>query len=134
MNLKNIRWKQRFENFEKAFNFLNESTQKNNYSPLEASGLIKAFEITFELAWKTLKDYLEMSGVDTKSPREVIKQSFSAKLIEDGHIWIEMLEKRNELSHTYENQEVYRIVGVIKQNYFKAIEQVYTRLKRSIDD
>lgn len=129
MNNKNIRWQQRFENFEKAFLFLKELVEKENYTTLEASGLVKAFEFTFELAWKTMKDYLEMLGIETKSPREVIKESFTAELISEGYEWLNMLEKRNELSHTYDEIEAEKAVKIIKENYFNHIEKIYTSLK-----
>ena len=134
MNLKDVRWEQRFENFEKAFSFFKRACKKKNYSPLEASGLVKAFEFTFELAWKTLKDYLEMTGIDAKFPRDVIKQSYNTQLIEDGHRWMLMLEKRNELSHTYDQKEADKAVAIIKSKYFSAVEQVYKKLKQRIDE
>jgi len=62
--------------------------------------LIKSFEMTFELSWKTLKDYLKYNGIDVKLPREVIKQSFSNDIIADGQLWIEMLEERHLVAHT----------------------------------
>ncbi len=134
MELKDIRWKQRFENFQKAFLFLKNSVQQKNYTPLEASGLVKAFEFTFELAWKTLKDFLEANGVDTKTPREVIKQAFSSDIIKDGHTWMIMLEKRNELSHTYDESEANKAVNIIKEHYYRAIEQVFETLGKNIND
>jgi len=113
--------------------FLKSVTKQDKYSPLEASGLVKVFEFTFELAWKTLKDYLEMSGVDTETPREVIKQAFSSQIIEDGHTWMLMLEKRNELSHTYDEVEAKKSVKTIKQQYFAPIEQVFETLKMRLN-
>jgi len=55
-----IRWRQRFENFERAFLLLREAFEKDPaaMSDLEKEGAIQRFEYTFELAWKTLKDYL----------------------------------------------------------------------------
>ena len=62
---KNIRWKQRFENFERAFMLLKEAFEKGiaEMSDLEKEGVVQRFEYTFELAWKTLKDYLIHSGI-----------------------------------------------------------------------
>jgi nucleotidyltransferase substrate binding protein (TIGR01987 family) len=134
MELKDIRWKQRFGNFKKAFLFLKSSVELKSYTPLEASGLVKAFEFTFELAWKTLKDFLEVNGVDSKTPREVIKQAFSSEIIEDGHMWMIMLEKRNEFSHTYDEAEANKAVNIIKEKYFKAIEQVFETLGKKVND
>ena len=85
MNGKDIRWKQRFENFSKAFKQLDEAIKVYpNLSDLEKEGLVQRFEYTFELAWKTLKDYLESKGVIVSFPRDVIKEAFAAQVVEDG--------------------------------------------------
>jgi nucleotidyltransferase substrate binding protein (TIGR01987 family) len=103
-----VRWKQRFENFERAFRLLKEAFTQDlgTMSDLEKEGAIQRFEYTFELAWKTLRDYLIYSGVafDQITPRSVIKQAFAAKIIQDGQVWIDMLEQRNLMSHTYDDE------------------------------
>ena len=98
---KEIRWKQRFVNFEKAFQTLERTVVIENPSEAERGGLIQFFEVAFELSWKTLKDYLEAGGFQVKSPREVLKQAFQSGIIQDGHAWMEALEDRNLTAHTY---------------------------------
>lgn len=88
---KDIRWKQRFQNFERSFIFFSKSCKLDAYDELQSAGLVKAFEFTFELAWKTLKDYLLEQGIEVQFPRDAIKQAFAAELIVDGALWIEML-------------------------------------------
>jgi nucleotidyltransferase substrate binding protein (TIGR01987 family) len=99
-----IRWKQRFDNFDRAFVLLREVCDRGvtSLSQLEKEGAIQRFEVAFELAWKTLKDYLEESGmvVNPVTPRNVIKEAFAAKLLEDAQVWIDMMLHRNLLSHT----------------------------------
>ncbi|MCX6291443.1 MAG: nucleotidyltransferase substrate binding protein [Bacteroidetes bacterium] len=129
MAKKDVRWKQRFRNFEKAFIYFERAVEIEKYSDLEASGLVQAFEFTFELGWKTLKDYLYEMGTVTNFARDTIKESFKGKLIEDGHAWIEMLENRNELSHTYNNKTAKKAVKIIRKKYYPAIRQVYQFLK-----
>lgn len=125
-----LRWKQRSQNFEKAFIRLKEAViNADNLSDLEKEGLVQRFEYTLELAWKTLKDYLSFQGVDAKFPREVIKESFAADLIEDGEIWMDMLEKRNLMSHTYEESIFLETVDNIKTIYFDEILKLYNYLK-----
>jgi nucleotidyltransferase substrate binding protein (TIGR01987 family) len=124
-----IRWKQRFQNFEKAFLFFTTAVEKQDYTPIETGGLVQAFEFTFELAWKTIKDYLYEQGVETQFPREAIKEGFNTKIIDDGHTWIHMLDKRNELSHTYNENVAKQAVQIIKERYYPAIKQVYQYLK-----
>jgi nucleotidyltransferase substrate binding protein (TIGR01987 family) len=129
-----VRWKQRFENFEHAFLLLKGAFEKDigGMSDLEKEGVVQRFEYTFELAWKTLKDYLVYSGVafDQITPRSVIKQAFAAKIIEDGQTWIDMLEQRNLMSHTYDKETFDAVVRNISQRYFIALEQVFTWLKQ----
>jgi nucleotidyltransferase substrate binding protein (TIGR01987 family) len=128
-----VRWKQRFENFERAFLLLQEAFGQDarEMSDLEKEGAIQRFKYTFELAWKTLKDYLVYSGVvfDQITPRSVIKQAFAAKIIEDGQVWIDMLEQRNLMSHTYDDESFQIAFSSISQSYLIAIEQVFTWLK-----
>ena len=100
------RWKQRFENFDRAFVLLRDALTRPTtaLSPLEKEGVIQRFEYTFELAWKTLKDYLEEGGlvIAPVTPRQVIKEAYAAKVIPQGAVWIAMLDHRNLLSHTYD--------------------------------
>jgi nucleotidyltransferase substrate binding protein (TIGR01987 family) len=72
-------------------------------NPLEKEGAIRRFEYCFELAWKTVKDYMEQSGFvfPIVTPRQVLKDAFAARIIADGQVWIDMLDHRNLLSHTY---------------------------------
>lgn len=125
-----VRWKQRFQNFENAFLFLQRAEKLGVYDELQSAGLIQSFEFTFELAWKTLKDYLELQGIVVQFPRDVIKESFTTKLIEDGHVWIKMLDKRNELTHTYNQEQAKHAVTIIRKEYYPALEQVYNTLKK----
>src|ERR1700733_2978054 len=122
---KDIRWKQRFQNFERAFIFLSKSCKLEAYDELQGAGLVQSFEFTFELAWKTLKDYLEEQGLEIQFPREVIKQAFTTQLIEGGHLWFESVDKRNELTHTYNQEQATKAVQTIRNRYFKPLEQVY---------
>ena len=125
---KSKRWQQRFANLEKSYLFLMSALQKNAYTPLETSGLIKTFEFTFELSWKTLKDYLDAQGIIADSPRETLKQAFQIGLIEDGHLWIEMLDKRNELTHTYDEPAAQKAASLIKAKYQKGLTQLFDKL------
>lgn len=79
------------------------------------------------VTWKTMKDYLEASGVviTPVTPREVIKQVFSAKLFEDGQVWIDMMLHRNQLSHTYDFSKFAQILEVVKERYLPAMEHLH---------
>jgi nucleotidyltransferase substrate binding protein (TIGR01987 family) len=135
MNGKEIRWKQRFQNFEKAFSHLDEAVQKvKELSVLEKEGLIQRFEYTFELAWKTLKDYLESENVEAKFPREVIKKGFQYEILLNGEVWMEMLEKRNLMAHTY-NEEIFGMaVNHVVHFFYPEIKQLYIFFQKKIQD
>lgn len=129
-----LRWKQRFQNFERAFLLLQEALENNldSRSVLEKEGIIQRFQYTFELAWKTLNDYLKYQGLvlDQTTPRAVIKQAFASGIIEDGQIWITILEQRNLMAHTYNKENFEKAISEISQHYLQAIRQVYKRLKK----
>jgi len=128
-----MRWKQRLENFERGMRLLKEAfdTHPDGLSDLEKEGVVQRFEYTFELAWKTLKDYLVYSGVafDQITPRSVIKQAFAARIIKDGQMWIDMLEQRNLMAHTYDLETFETVFSSIEQRYVGALEQVFAWLK-----
>jgi len=126
MREKEIRWKQRYENLTKAYTQLNTAIiDFDKLSVLEKEGLIQRFEYTFELAWKTLKDYLEANDVMMSFPREVIKAAFHYGIINNGEVWMDMLEKRNLLAHTYNEERFQLAVRKIKDEYYDAITQVF---------
>lgn len=128
-NEKETRWRQRYENFEKAYNKFNAAIiDFPKLSTLEKEGLIQRFEYTFELAWKTLKDYLESQEVTAEFPREVIKSAFHYGLIKSGEVWMDMLEKRNLMAHTYNEARFNLAITKIKDEYSIAIKQVYDDL------
>jgi nucleotidyltransferase substrate binding protein (TIGR01987 family) len=123
-----VRWKQRFQNFDRAFLLLQEAlTGNRTLSALEKEGVIQRFEYTYELAWKTLKDYLEASGVVISpiTPRQVIKEGFAARIIPGGQVWIKMLDNRNLLSHTYDSAVFEQAVKAIGDHYLPAMAELH---------
>lgn len=124
------RWKQRFENFEKSYKLLEKYSKQPITTDLEKAGVIQFFEVTFELAWKVLKDYLEAQGYVLKSPRETIKQAFQIDLIVDGHSWMEALSKRNLTTHTYDEAFADKFVIEIKQIYVPLFTSLYEKLAK----
>lgn len=131
---KDIRWKQRFENFEKAVRQLDKGVERplKDLSELEQYGVIQSFEFTFELAWKTLKDYLENKGTEAAFPRDVIKSAFQSGLIDDGDAWMDMLEKRNWMAHAYDEKRFHEALSRIFTSYTACLRQVYLRLGKEI--
>lgn len=124
-----IRWKQRFSNYKKAVTQLTEFIEKGELNKFEVQGLIQCFEYTFELAWKTMKDYLELEGFEVKSPRNTIQTAFQIQLITEGHVWIDALEKRNLMAHTYDEEIAKEAEQLIKQKYYPAINELLYKLE-----
>jgi nucleotidyltransferase substrate binding protein (TIGR01987 family) len=127
-----IRWIQRFSNFERAFLLLQDSLNTEQLSILERAGLIQFFEMTFELAWKLLKDYEETEGLIVKTPREAIKQAFQSGLISNGHDWIDALQDRNLTAHTYNEETAIAVEAKIRSKYFQLLAEVYAYFKNKI--
>jgi len=127
-----IRWQQRFQNLDRAIQLLRQPLAGGveRLSILEKEGLIQRFEFTLELAWKTLKDYLEYSGVviEPATPRNVVKEAFAAKIVADGQVWIDMLDHRNLLSHTYDEKAFCAAVDALADRYLPAIIALHTWL------
>lgn len=103
--------------------------QFETLNTLEKEGLIQRFEYTFELAWKTMKDLLEAEYISVSFPREVIKVAFQYHLIRNGELWMDMLQNRNLLTHTYEEKRFLAAIEKIVSEYYPAITQVYEELK-----
>jgi len=126
-NLKDIRWRQRYENFGRAYRqFELVSVKDTEHDPLFRAALIQTFEFLFELAWKTMKDKLESEGFVLKNPRDTIQQALESEYIADGEAWIKMLETRNDLSHMYDEQ-----VSIVAE---RAIQSVYAKQFQELHD
>lgn len=124
-----IRFIQRFSNFKKAVNQLEAFIEKENISKFEALGLLHCFEYTFELAWKTMKDYLENEGFEVNSPREAIQTAFQIELITDGHVWIDVLNKRDLIANTYDQNKVSEAEELIIYKYYPEIKEFSGKLE-----
>lgn len=127
-----IRWQQRFENFKRAF-FLLKETQElklNQLSALEKEGIIQRFAFTLELAWKTLKDKMEFDGLqlDRISPKVVLKEAYQAKYINNIELWLEMINDRNLVSHTYDFTVFEELIPVIQSKYIPLIQDLHESL------
>lgn len=131
--LKAIRWQQRYQNLNRAFQQLRQGVSIESPSKIEIQGIIQSFEFTFELAWKTLKDYLEAQGVLCAFPRDVLKQAFHYEILENGEIWLEMLSKRNLLAHTYDEQLALEAYRLISEVYYIHMQSLLDWLADRID-
>ncbi len=130
-----IRWKQRYANFSLAVGNLAASLRLEEPDIFQRAGMIQFFEMSFELAWKTLKDYLEYQGVqDIKSPRAVIKKAFEIGVVQDGETWLRGLEDRNMTAHTYDETSAREVEKLIRETYFPLLERLLDIFKQKLDD
>lgn len=110
-------------NFEKALNRLKEAlaAEKND---LIRDSAIQRFEFTLDLAWKTLKTYLEeYQGVRCVSPKECLREGFQNGIIENDPFWLELVDLRNETVHTYKEEVAERVYGSLPRavGYFETL-------------
>ena len=115
---------QRLENLEKADRQLLRACSMGELSELELTGLIKLFEIAFELAWKTLKDLLYYEGYEVNTPREVMRKAFEAGIIADSQPWLDALDSRNLMSHTYDAKQAAEAERQIKDKYAPLVDSL----------
>ena len=122
------RWLYRFDNYKRAFILLREAIESEKpLTQLEKEGCIQRFEYAFELAWKTIKDYLEGEGliISPLTPSNVIRTAFEARVIAEGQVWFDALDARNKMSHTYDLAKFEQVITDIRSSYLAAMEAVY---------
>lgn len=125
MTYPDSRYKQRFANFERALTSLRSAVEPGTaaLSALEREGVVQRFEYTFELAWKTLKDYLGHEGVSIvpTTAQQVFRAAAESNIISDEQIWIAMLDHVAFLAHTYEATRFEQAVDAIASRYVPAL-------------
>ena len=135
-NTQNIRWVQRFNNYEKALASLTLAIGLSKQRPLtdlEKQGLIQAFEFTHELAWNVIKDYFSYQGTQNiTGSRDATREAYSQGLVEDGEGWMAMIQSRNKTSHTYNRGVADEIVNAIENSYFLLFVAFSNKIKTLI--
>lgn len=124
-----IRWKQRLDNWNRAFAQWEEFLALPGMNKFELQGYIQCYEYNFELAWKTMKDWLEAEGFEVNSPRSAIQTAFAAGLISDGAGWIDALEKRNLMAHSYDEARAQEAKALITDRYYPLFVQLIVILR-----
>ncbi len=121
MAAQDIRWVQRYRHFIQAFEQLKsavELSEQRDLSELEEQGMIQAFEYTHELAWNTLKDFLEHQGLQhLYGSKDSSREAFKKGLIENGEVWMDMIKSRKLGSYTYNRDIARKIITAIRKDY-----------------
>lgn len=138
MTQQDMRWIQRFNHFNKALSQLREAVtlaQQRPLSKLEEQGLIQSFEYTHELAWNTLKDFLEERGAfNLFGSKDTTRMAFKNGLIENGEVWMDMIKNRNLTTHTYNEAVAAQIRSAILNSYSGEFDKLYMTLSRLKDE
>lgn len=128
-----IRWLQRLDSYERALAQLGSAVQLSGeraLSDLERQGVVQAFEFTHELAWKTMKDFLEFRGAsEIFGSKDAVRGAFSSGLLRDGDVWMRMIAARNLSSHTYNRETVEVLFRDIISDFFPAFGLLAMRLR-----
>ena len=128
------RWEQKLNSYRKALGRLVEVVnvmKVRQLNDFEADGLIQRFEFTFELAWKLMKSYADYQGADKEimGSRDAVRWAFENKLIEDSDVWMEMIKRRNDTSHNYDEDTAAEVVLRVKDSYLQAFVCFYDKIK-----
>lgn len=139
---KDIRWEQRFANFVKAMDKLQQSVEYIQHiniadtdlgsvlNEMVKEGLIQRFEYTHELAWNVMKDYAEYQGNSTVGgSRDASREAFKLQLISNGQVWMDMIGSRNKTSHTYNEETANEIYAKILNEYYPAFLEFKKRME-----
>lgn len=145
MNKTDIRWEQRFSNYNKALDKLtaaieyikSNSKEGNGFTSSDnvlddiiKEGLIQRFEYTHELAWNVMKDFLEdKGGIKLYGSRDATREAFQAELIYKGDLWMDMIKSRNKTSHTYNEETAKEIFTKIINSYYPEFLEFQKKMK-----
>lgn len=123
---------EKYNKFKDAVSRLEESLQDYENSPISSirDGVIQRFEFCTELAWKSTREYLIDQGyVDLNSPKSVMKQAYSDKLIDDEQVWLALLNARNFTAHIYDEATAEKVFSDIKDFYLEQFKKLIAALR-----
>lgn len=124
----------KFAEFKKALATLQETLALEKNSVVRDS-VIKRFEYSFELAWKTTKVLLEEKfGIEVFSPKECFRElrNNTALSDEDVETLLEMTDDRNEIIHTYKEAFAEAMYKDIVLRYAAVLQKLYATIEREI--
>ena len=132
-----IRWQQRFDNYQRALRQLSlavELSQQRALSDLEQQGVIQAFEFVHELAWNVIKDFLEHEGISgLVGSRSTVREAFKRGIISDGQLWMDMVDKRNLSLHIDNKPVAEALVVSIVRSFHPAFVHLQADMQARIE-
>ena len=134
MALPEKRWIQRLHNYAKAYAVLERTYSiqgERELTKAEGMGLIQSFEFTYELAWNLMKDFLRDKGIiDIVGSKDAIRAAFKNDIIDNGEIWMDMIERRNETAHTYEEDVAIRVINDVSNLYIQEMKKFLEKMTK----
>jgi nucleotidyltransferase substrate binding protein (TIGR01987 family) len=131
-----LRWIQRFQNFDDAYQTFGRVFERYQATPRDEIiqiALIQAFEFTFEIAWKTMKDYLEYEGYDGfGNSKQTVRVAFQAGLIADAEIWMTAIARRNLTSHVYNAVILQETIDFIRDEFHLLVNALHAELAQKL--
>ncbi|MCI5946943.1 MAG: nucleotidyltransferase substrate binding protein [Oscillospiraceae bacterium] len=122
----------KYENFSRALANLKEGAKiKEPYTVVEQVGIAGLFMICFEQAWKLMKEILDDHGRSDErigSPRGIIKLAYQCGMIQNCEAWLELLESRNILTHTYSEEQALNIIRRFKTDFIPLFDELKTEI------
>ncbi len=124
----------KYDNFCKSIANLKEGLEiEEPYTIVEQTGIVGLFEICFEQSWKLMKEVLEEHGrFEEKigSPKAIIKVAYQCGMVNNCDGWLELLDLRNILAHTYSDEQSLYVIRKLKSDHISLFET----LKKDMDD
>lgn len=128
----------KLDNFVNCLNVLkNADFEFANNNDIYRTGIIGQFNLTFELAWKALKEVLVIHGAEgseTGSPREILQIGYKYGFVDDPAVWLAMLKKRNTSVHIYSEDETDEMLLLIRDSFIPAFAALEDTLKKKLDE
>lgn len=124
----------KFDVFDKCLSILL-AAEKESDDKIYRMGIIGQFNLTFELSWKALRESLLIHGVtkaSTGSPREILKAGYEFHFLDDEKIWLDMLQRRNQSIHIYDEDIAAELINLIFDKYIAAFVNLRDELKRRL--
>lgn len=125
----------KYENFQRALENLKKiETVEPPYDTITLTGMVALFEICFEQSWKAMKELLEYSGYSEErmgSPRSILKLAYQAGMIDDDALWLQVLQARNDVTHSYNEDIAMRIITDCKEKYLPLFEKLQATMEKN---
>lgn len=128
----------KLDNFSNCLRILEQADfQEAATSPIYRTGVVGQFNLTFELAWKAMQQVLQLHGVveaATGSPREILQLGYKVGFLQQPEVWLDMLKKRHQSVHLYNEEEVDALIQLVKDSFISAFQTLEKTLLKKLQE